>query len=653
MQVNKLIQKNTVNEANVHFSDVQKSGFSLGYSSQLSGTIGKLLPVSCQWVMSGDRVSGGNSLRAQFEPLAVPMSGRLSLDSHNFYVRMRNIYGYDWTDFQNLNQGVQEITSLPTFTMKELMTYLVTSASFPVLYPYAPTAWSTFKNDVDSFLNNDQGIKAITDFTTEDFITEYRKAINSFLAETAAPVDQATYIDAVKTVMYLVCDKLVGEGSYLDYFGYPILDHRSINKLVDTYCVDSATGFAWADVVSDVPLSGAPLRAMYFIWYTFYRNIYTEPKAKCINPRKWTSTKLAIATLAKLIVPRFRNWNIDMFTGAQIDDISRHVYAGIPSAANSQTWSTNNDFEDYTPVDAGNVQEVAAEGIVSQTLQYLDQDGVVKQINVNVPTMFGSAFIAGTGTSTGQPNLPLLQLRRAKFLENYLKRVFYGGDLHRDYIKAVYGVDLSESISNIPEYLPGGSSTPCDVSMEVNNTTTEYSPAGQKTAVMACDASGDGFEKFCDEFGLIINIISFLPECSYDHMPNQLLYSKLMDFPIPQFAQQDDELSHRFEISRTALKSEQAASLKPFAHHPYKHDWRGRVNDFHGNALSTRKMYNFGRLFDYSDDATTPKLNASFLHCKPSLDMFISSSPLNDVWFGYADHEFYVERALTAYVEQL
>lgn len=651
MTPNKNVQRNTINEAAVRISDVPKSGFKLGFSSQLSGTIGKLLVTSAQFVMPGDRVSSGNSLRAQFEPLAVPMSGRLSLDSHNFYIRFRNIYGQDWMKFMNMSQGVSEVSSLPTFTLKGVMEYLAT-IDFPRIRSYSSTAWSDFVDEVDAWLTT--GVLAITDFTTADWVDEYSKAVKAEMDATSAPTNEAEYLDAVKMILYLVLDKLLGEGSYLDFFGYPILDHRTVNKLVDQYGVTGTTAVVWADVVSDVPLLDCLPRSFYAVWFYYYRNIYTEPKAKCINPVSWTTTPLSYATLVKLLVPRFRNWNVDMFTGAQIDDISRHVYAGLTlSGGNSQSWAINTDYEDYTPADAGNIKEATAEGIVSQDLQFIDVDGNVKVQNIRVPSMFGSDFIAGNGTSLSAPgNLPLLQLRRAKMLERFLKRSYLGGDTYKDFLQSHFSVSVSEALVNQPEYLRG-SSTACDVSMEVNNTTTAESPAGTKTAVMACDASGDGFQKFCDEHGVIINIISFLPECSYDAMPNQLIYSKLMDFPFPEFAQQDDELSHRFEIARTALKSEQAASLRPFAHHPYKHDWRGRVNDFHGNALSTRKMYNFGRLFDYSAEGTTPKMNASFLHCKPSLDMFISSSPLNDVWFGYADHEFYVERCLTAYVEEV
>lgn len=668
MNVNKNVQRNTINEARVKMSDVQKSGFDLSYSSQTSGGIGKLLPTSVQWIMAGDKFSGSNSINAQFEPLAVPMSGRLKVESHNFFVRMRNIYGRDWEDYMIFNGGeTGDVKSLPTFTIKGILEYLELETSFPQLLPYSETA---AKSLWDSIVEYNSQVKRLSDFTTLDFFTEYQDAMIKFIAANpySAVTTQEAYFDFARTLLYMVFDKLLGEGSYLDYFGYPIIDHRTIDKFLIRAQGENKT-YKFSELVTDVPLNDAPIRAFYYVWYAYYRNIYTEPKKRCINPRSWSASPLDYATLFKLLVPRFRNWDIDQFTGAQTDDISRHVSAmmatvdvvnGEPVGISTNNFSYNANPNNYEPVDSPTSVEFVQEGIISQQIHWIDTEGQNRTMDVPIPSIFGSAFMANRGnvhTTNNEmaysQNLPLLQLRRSQMLERYLKRCFYSGDLYADYMKGIYGTTISDAISNIPEYIPGGSSVPVNVSHEVNNTSTEYSPAGTKTAVMQADASGDSFVKFADEFGLYLNIMSFLPECSYDGMPNQLLYTQLFDFPIPQFSQQDDEHSHRFELSRTAVKLEQDDSFRPFAHHPYKHDWRGRVNDFHGNALSTRKVYNFGRLFNYQSESTMPKLNASFLHCKPQLDMFISSNPLNDVWFGYIDHKFYVERALSAFTETI
>ena len=656
MTPNKNVQRNTINEARVKMSDVQKSGINLSYTSQTSGGIGKLIPTSVQWIMAGDKFAGSNNISAQFEPLAIPMAGRLKVESHNFFVRMRNIYR-DWDDFMMFNQGLPDIKALPTFTLKALITYLE-EHNFPQILPFSQTA---AKETWSAVLLWSTSVQTLADFTTEDFFIEYRDALMKFIGanKPESITTQDAYVDFCVTLFSLMVGKLLGEGSYLDFFGYPILDQATLRQMVLHVNAENIAK-KFSALVTDVPLSDAPIRAFYYIWFAFYRNIYTEPKKRCINPRSFTSAPLDYATLFRLIVPRFRNWDVDMFTGAQTDDMSRHVNVVVPFAdANAPSMEYNTNPDNYLPVDSDMLTEMKQEGIVSTTLHWLDTEGNNIITSVPVPSIFASDFMANRGSTdlsnSNNDNLymPLLQLKRTKMLERYLKRCFYSGDLYQDYMKGIYGTDVSDAISNVPEYLPGGSSTPVDISQEINNTSTEYSPAGTKTAVMSASAGGDSFTKFADEFGLYFNIMSFLPECAYDGMPNQLLYSTLMDFPIPQFSQQDDEHSHRFELKRTSLLMHQDASFRPFAHHPYKHDWRSRTNDMHGNALSTRKAYNFGRLFDYVSESTTPKLNASFLHCKPNLDMFISSSPLNDVWFGYIDHQFYVERALSAYVEEI
>lgn len=659
MTPNKNVQRNTINEARVKMSDVQKSGINLSYTSQTSGGIGKLIPTSVQWIMAGDKFSGSNNISAQFEPLAIPMAGRLKVESHNFFVRMRNIYR-DWDDFMLFNQGLPDVSSLPTFTLKNLILFLE-QHNFPQILPFTETA---AKETWSAVLQWSTSVHQLADFTTEDFFIEYRDALMKFVASNKPDgiTTKDAYVDFCVTLFSLMVGKLLGEGSYLDFFGYPILDQMTLRQMV-LHVNAANTAKKFSELVTDVPLSDAPIRAFYYIWFAYYRNIYTEPKKRCINPRSFTSTPLDYATLFRLLVPRFRNWDVDMFTGAQTDDISRHVNAVLPYDVvdGNPTMTFNTNPDNYEPVDATYLAEMMQEGIVNQSIHWIDTQGQNQSVTVPVPSIFASSFMANRGdkiTANGVDNpasqsLPLLQLKRTKMLERYLKRCFYSGDLYQDYMKGIYGTDISDAISNVPEYLPGGSSTPVDISQEINNTSTQYSPAGTKTAVMSASSGGDSFTKFADEFGLYFNIMSFLPECAYDGMPNQLLYSTLMDFPIPQFSQQDDEHSHRFELKRTSLLMHQDASFRPFAHHPYKHDWRSRTNDMHGNALSTRKAYNFGRLFDYGSDSTTPKLNASFLHCKPNLDMFISSSPLNDVWFGYIDHQFYVERALSAFVEDI
>lgn len=661
MTPNKNVQRNTINEARVKMSDVQKSGINLSYTSQTSGGIGKLIPTSVQWIMAGDKFAGSNNISAQFEPLAIPMAGRLKVESHNFFVRMRNIYR-DWDDFMMFNQGLPDVKSLPTFTLKALITYLE-EHNFPQILPFSETA---AKDTWSAVLSWSTSVSTLADFTTEDFFIEYRDALLKFIGTNKpdSVTTQDAYVDFCVTLFSLMVGKLLGEGSYLDFFGYPILDQTTLRDMVLHVNAEN-TAKKFSALVTDVPLSDAPIRAFYYIWFAYYRNIYTEPKKRCINPRSFTSAPLDYATLFRLLVPRFRNWDVDMFTGAQTDDLSRHVNVLFPVAdfQGHPSYTINVNSNNYEPVDTAIPNEMMQEGIISQSVYWIDTEGTTRETVVPVPSIFASSFMGnrgGTATTDGMApgspsanNLPLLQLKRTKMLERYLKRCFYSGDLYQDYMKGIYGTDISDAISNVPEYLPGGSSTPVDISQEINNTSTEYSPAGTKTAVMSASAGGDSFTKFADEFGLYFNIMSFLPECAYDGMPNQLLYSTLMDFPIPQFSQQDDEHSHRFELKRTSLLMHQDASFRPFAHHPYKHDWRSRTNDMHGNALSTRKAYNFGRLFDYKSDSTTPKLNASFLHCKPNLDMFISNSPLNDVWFGYIDHQFYVERALSAYVEEI
>lgn len=652
MTPNKNVQRNNVNSTHYNIEDVKKSGYKMGYSSQLSGKIGLLQVGGYNYVMPNDKFSGGNSYRIQFEPLAVPMTGRMKFDSHNFMVTMRSVYGVDFQDFcsvANRDGGGNSDLTLPQITLKQIVKHMVTRLRFPSpCVSYAD--YDTWLLAVDQWLGDDPSDNGLYDLCKSELITDFwtmysTAAVN--LIQGLQDVDATTFKDAVKTIMYALIDPFVGEGSMLDHFGYPIISHVQFDRLYDQMTSDTIAG-AWYDLVSDAQWMDFPVRAQFFVWWSYYRNVNAEPKYKFMNPLKWTMAPLSDADLFKCLLPRFRNWDLDMFTGAEVDDISHHVYAKVPGE--SQFWNFNDANGAYLPAQNADDFYKNSAGSTDISLSYVDIDGVSQDVTTSFPSIFAPNSISDSIQSEGM-GLQLLELKRAKMLERYLKRNFAFGDLYRDRLLAHYGINLSDKTLQLPEYL-GGSTSMIDVSQEVNNTTTAESPAGEKTAVMTGESQGDGYNGFAEEFGIVLNIISLLPECSYDCTCPQLSIKKFFDLPLPEFANQDDMISLRQDVQRTAVLSDKASSITPFAHHPYMYAWRSRVNDFHGNALSVRKMYNFGRMYSY-DTNSTPKFNASFLHCNPSLNMFVSSSPLYDFWFGYGDHDFFVERALPQVVENI
>ena len=78
--------------------DVKRNSFDLSFSNNLSLPIGKLVPVMCKEVISGDSFEIDANFGLRFMPTVFPIQNRIRADLHFFYVRNRNLWK-NWMDF--------------------------------------------------------------------------------------------------------------------------------------------------------------------------------------------------------------------------------------------------------------------------------------------------------------------------------------------------------------------------------------------------------------------------------------------------------------------------------------------------------------------------------------------------------------------------
>lgn len=78
--------------------DVKRNSFDLSFSNNLTLPIGKLVPVMCKEVISGDSFEIDANFGLRFMPTIFPIQNRIRADLHFFYVRNRNLWK-NWTDF--------------------------------------------------------------------------------------------------------------------------------------------------------------------------------------------------------------------------------------------------------------------------------------------------------------------------------------------------------------------------------------------------------------------------------------------------------------------------------------------------------------------------------------------------------------------------
>lgn len=667
-------------ENDYNISSLPKSGFNLTYNSHAGGLVlGRLYPTTYQHIMSGDKFSGKNEYSLTFEQLATPVVSDVNVSQHNYFVTYRAI-DKGWEDLMTptkLNSMSQGL-SVPTFTLKHVAELVVTPMAAFLPYSDGNGAYdntidytSIFGTTLATFATKFSSAMAATGVSMAySYCNDSLNDLINALAPAAIAISTATTnaeLEAgFQNFWHIYFDFWCGEGSLMDYLGYNILKHTDVDNLLDSGLTATASGerVAVADFISDVDergMSEYALRAAYAIWFEYYRVQELEPRSDNLPEyRTWSSTALMSTLWMHLLPLRVRSWSKDPFTTAQIDDMCRHVYAPIISQyTNFNTFSSPSAPAQSAPSDAtarvGNLWS-------SSLIRYIDTNGVSQTITCPLPQALSSLDFNFDRDGVSAPlngGLDLFTLKKAHMLERYLKRNLAFGDEYRDRIKAHYDVTIEDYRINRPLYM-SGSVSPMSVKQEVANSgaavddsTSGLVKQGARMATAtAASSSSDGFELFATEFGIYIGFTSIMPQAQYDYTCPQHFLTKTQDFPTPEFAMQQEDIMNTAEIYRVGTPVAGTDNV-PFGHVPYAHAYRYRVNDVHGQMLSSKYDYTFCRFYKGLTSDGVPKLNYQFIHCRPNIPMFVDTILLDGQVYGTFKHNFLVERLLPQPVETI
>lgn len=655
-------QRNEVQE-----TDIPKSGFNMTYRNHLGGLVlGRLYPQSIQHLMPGDKFSGSNTASLTFEQLSTPVVDDMDVCVHNFFVTLRSI-DKRWEDFMtptklnNMNKGVKA----PTFDLSRILFCLLDM--FSQLF-----VWDTSRGKHVVFTPANANFNWDNVYLT-DALADLSEQIDSILGydpnlsfSRSMDVTNADDKNKLKLCWLAYWDFFVGKRSLFDFFGYTMFDRQS---LIDSFnaitlnldsAFDSGTSANFYELVDyDINTDGIfkfdgkrivyplqneyALRAYYAIWFEYYRNYDLEPRSTSLPEYKSFAGASIFGnyTFADMhyLVPRIRSWQQDAFTTAGIDDISRHIFAPVLS-------TTSYDIE---RVKDSSLQPdgIIDNNTIMQTVDWRDpSSGQVKTIEVPMPSRLLSALRDPAQIEQiSTYGVELFSLRKAQMLENYLKRIYYGGDEYRDRMLHLYGARIEDYRINRPQWL---SSSLDMVSPRQEVANTGVAPgasgwsAGSRLVTATAEQSGsDTFTEFCSEFGIYMSILSIMPHATYDPYLLQNMNQSFDDFPIPQFANQMEDVISTKEISRHVDHS-------AFGYAPYGHAYRYRVDEIHGDYHDDKYDYVFLRYFAKDN---VPNLSWGFLHCRPKLPMFVNQTLLDGQVYGTFKHNFLVERPLPTPVE--
>ena len=703
----KKISRSTVNEEQYAAPEFPKSGFPLSYRRYSSYMLGRLHVAGFHWTMPGDKISGKTRGNCTFHRIVTPMVSPVNAMQYNVYLPLRpldrsfkkgitptknNAMSSNWTmplfntrylvdQVMRAYMGISYNASTPKF-WSDFFTMFASIGSDTTLQQWwdaNKTKFSSF-SDLNQFLYGVPPYKGLIDsliyeLTTDgtrfckmadslylrDALLDIASNITAKLGSKENPLSGSILVsDFLNLFLSTILTPFLGRYSYYGEFKYEFLRPFDFYRLTHGLSKTVTTYSGLLEAFSDTPQNEYAIRAMYAVWYELFRNVDVEPVGQNLPDwQEWSSTSIfdmsAGGNLLYLIY-RIRPWEDDMFISAQIDDLSRHVYAPIVNAHQTAVSYHNEDVDNLDTTGTGILSATPKQSLPeSFTLRYHDQlTDTDASVTCPIPSNINDVLSAIDRQFVDVFGLDLNTLRQSQMLEKYLKRNYLFGDEYQDRMLAHYNSRVSDMRVNKPEIL-SRSMDGYDMGQEVSNVSTDETKVGDRTATATIDVNGEEFTTFCEEFGIIISVVCFMPRAIYDGTCPQNYLSKQVHLPLPEFASNNEEFGRKLEIAGSGLASGYIDPTQDnkymFGRYPAYHAWRGRVDEVGGEFLDELQDSTFRRFFGMFSDDTTPKLNYFFIHCRPNLNMFANNNPYDAQLYGDLVHECYVERVLPTPVE--
>lgn len=338
---------------------------------------------------------------------------------------------------------------------------------------------------------------------------------------------------------------------------------------------------------SDNPVNALPFRCYESIYNSFYRDNRNNPfmidgveefnKYVTNDGDGLDNTDFHIFN---------RNWELDQFTSS------------VPSPQQGMAplvgFSNNGDLVSYS---ADGEETLIAKLDGEGDLQSAEVKSALKSLSVSLSSL------ASSGISINDfRNVNAYQ----RWKETNLRR----GLKYKDQIKARWGVDLKESLLDMPEFI-GGISCDVDVNQVSSTVQNEMGPlgsyAGQMTAFSKTD---NAVSQYCDDYGYIMAIISVVPTPVYTQScPKDFFKFSPLDYYSPEFGQigmQPVPYKELVTIQSMAPLSDIEAG-ETFGYQRPWYDYLSSTDEAHGLFRTNLQNFLLNRVF-----FTKPLLGASF-----------------------------------------
>jgi hypothetical protein len=278
-------------------------------------------------------------------------------------------------------------------------------------------------------------------------------------------------------------------------------------------------------------------------------------------------------------------------------------------------------------------------GDIIQTAGPIPFQGSTSINGLNVAFDPRGTLTADTSVLSGSSSIN--DLRTAEALQRWLERAARGGSRYTEWILSMYGVRSSDARLNRPEYV-NGSVTPILISDIPSTAETQTAPQATLAGYGVARVDSRQSAYYCEEFGIMMSILSCLPETSYQQGIEKSLWLRTNDpseLPNPLFMNLGEQ-----EVKLRELYAFTDQSDNTFGYIPRFAEDRFQSSRVAGQMRTTLDFWHLGRIFE-----NAPALNQAFIECSPSYRVFAVTDEAEDHFVAQILNRVNSHRPLTKY----
>lgn len=237
-------------------------------------------------------------------------------------------------------------------------------------------------------------------------------------------------------------------------------------------------------------------------------------------------------------------------------------------------------------------------------------------------------------------------LRKAFKLQEWLEKNARAGSRYVESLLAHFGVRSSDARLQRPEYLGGGMS-PVMISEVLQTAETETTPQGNMAGHGLNLGKSGGVNKFFEEHGYVIGIVSVMPKTSYQQgIPRHFSKKDKFDYFWPEFEHIGEQAILNKELFAKDVSQDEEWNEQTFGYIPRYSEYKFNSSTVHGDFKASLDFWHMGRIFDGENP---PNLNKRFVESNPTRRIFAVEESEEQTLYCHMFHRIQAKRKMSYY----